>query len=173
MRPRGFTLVDILLASVILAIAVTAVIKLMSMATLSNGQTAKLTQAINLANNIHELAMRMPVRSTYNGTTYPYTRPSGQAPSVNSNVMWLDGYTFDPPVDSLGNAISNSSGQEYLPGWSQVCAVNVFDIANPAGAEPAQSQWDSCPRLLKVTINFNGKPIYKTSWIISPTISPI
>lgn len=169
-KKSAYTLTDVLVATVIVATSISAAMAFMTAGTSANGQTAKLTQAITLANNIHELAMRMPIRDDYNGSSYPFAKPNGATPGVGNNILWLNGHTFDPPVDSLGIQLTDGA-QSLFPGWTQQCTVSVFDIADPTQSPPPAPS-NTNARQLRVTVTKDGDPIYTATRIFAPTVEP-
>jgi prepilin-type N-terminal cleavage/methylation domain-containing protein len=95
---RGFTLIEAAMATVIIGVAFTAMLQLLAAGTVANRESTDLTTAINLANNIHEAAMRMPYDDLFD----------------------LEG-PHNPAVDSR---LQNLNG---MPGWSQVVDVRYVD----------------------------------------------
>ena len=97
-RPRGFTLTETALATVIIGVAFTAMLQLMAAGTIANRESTEMTTAINLAGNIHEAAIRTPYDELFD----------------------LAG-THNPAVDAT---LTNIPG---MPGWSQVVDVTYVD----------------------------------------------
>ena len=97
-RPRGFTLTETALATVIIGVAFTAMLQLLAAGTVANRESTEMTTAINLAGNIHEAAIRM-----------------GYA-----DVFDLEG-THNPAVDATLTGIPG------MPGWTQVVDVSYVD----------------------------------------------
>src|SRR5438128_1594415 len=94
---RGFTLIETAMATVIIGVAVVALLQLLAAGTMSNAAGKELTTAINLANNVHEIML-------------------GQS----FGGMWgLNGTTCSPPVDCTGAAIQNYGN------WSQAITVQT------------------------------------------------
>jgi len=59
-RRTGFTLVEAAMVTVIIGVGVMAMLTLLAAGTAANEDATQLTEAINLANNIHEITMGMP-----------------------------------------------------------------------------------------------------------------
>ena len=97
-RPRGFTLTETALATVIIGVAFTAMLQLLAAGTVANRESTEMTTAINLAGNIHEAAIRKPYEDLFD----------------------LAG-THSPAVDATLTAIPG------MPGWSQVVDVTYVE----------------------------------------------
>ena len=95
---RGFTLIEAAIATVVIGVGFTAMLQLLATGTVANRQAAELTTALNLAGNIHELAVR---------TTY-------------DQLGALEG-THHPAVDAKLNSLSG------MGDWSQVVDVSYVD----------------------------------------------
>lgn len=98
-RPRGFTLMEASLATVIVGIAFTAVLQLLAVGTMANMQSAEQTTGVNLARDVRELLLQKKYTTlpTYNNVSYT------------------------PPQDSRGIAISE------LATWKQTITVQAVD----------------------------------------------
>ena len=97
-RARGFTLIEVAIATVIIGVAFTAMLQLLAAGTVANKEGTELTTAIHLAGNIHEASLR---------TDY-------------DDVFSLEG-TYDQPLDANLRPITT------LPGWQQVVDVSYVD----------------------------------------------
>src|SRR4051812_20028639 len=96
--PRGFTLMETAMATVIIGVAFTAMLQLLAAGTVANREGTELTTAINLANNIHEAAIRKPYVDLFD----------------------LDGL-HDPAIDGEENDVVG------MPGWTQLVDVSYVD----------------------------------------------
>ncbi|CAA9445280.1 MAG: hypothetical protein AVDCRST_MAG64-4483 [uncultured Phycisphaerae bacterium] len=104
-RRRGYTLIEVAIATVIIGVGFTATLQLLAAGTVANREAAELTTAIHLAGNIHEASLR---RS--------YTTMFGLETSHN------------PPVDA------NLRTMTGMAGWQQVVDVTYVDrnmVTNP------------------------------------------
>lgn len=81
----GFTLVEVVVATIIVGIAVTALVTGVASATRVNGQSQKLTTAVFLAQELREWTLRLPFDS-------------------------LTGGTYAPPIDGTGAAMTDRPG---------------------------------------------------------------
>ena len=164
-RRHGFSMIDVVLATLIVGLLFVMSFQLASIGTSSTHDSVQLYNAIHLANNIHEFALAKPL---IKGTTGSYTTTATN-PTAFTNVSNLDGWSSPAsgPIDSSGNTIGN------MPGWSQSCQVKAFNSSSPStfyGPTDNTNTTDVNFRKLTVTINFNSKVIYTCSWILAPTI---
>jgi hypothetical protein len=105
-RRRASSLMEAMLATMLVGIGVTALLALLGAGTMANARATELTVALNLANNVHEYSMPL----TFDG------------------AVALDGRTFSPAIDSSGDAISG------MDTWAQVLTVHRVSPADLAGA---------------------------------------
>src|SRR4051812_13484267 len=107
---RGFTLMETALAQIIIGVGVTAMCELLATGTSSNIAANELTTAVNLANNVHEMAVGLPFAD------------GGSAVIGSYHKIWdLNNVTFSPPIDVTRTSISSYSG------WSQQVTVQTVD----------------------------------------------
>jgi prepilin-type N-terminal cleavage/methylation domain-containing protein len=99
----GFTLIEICVATVIIGVAVTALMTGIASGTRVNDAGQNLTEAIFLTQEVRECTLKLPY----------------------SSVAGLGGTTYSPPIDGRGQTI----GQ--LSGWSQAVAVAYMNPASP------------------------------------------
>lgn len=156
-RSRGFTLLETALTTVIIGTGVIALIQLLAAGTMSNGSATELTTAVNLANNIHEIALALPFINPNN----PTSTTSGGATTFN--YLWdLNGNSYSPPLDIRKNAINTYSN------WSQVVTVNSVDQTNLTAIRPNGVPPTGQPTArLTVVISHHGKAVYQASWLIA------
>src|SRR5688572_14180125 len=95
---KGFTMMEASMATVIIGVGFVALLELLAAGTGANARSAELTTALNLANNIHEAAVR---------TEY-------------ADVFTLEA-THDPAVDG------ELATLEGMAGWSQVVDVSYVN----------------------------------------------
>jgi type II secretory pathway pseudopilin PulG len=149
-KSRGFTLIDIMAALVIVGTAIAAVMHFMASSTSANATSGRSSVAIVLSRNLYEYAL------TLDPGLVPATHPS----TVISYVAQLNGQTFSPAKDARGVDITN------MPGWSQrvqVTTVNRLDLTSTA----AVTATADAVRRLQVTVLYRGRAVYDASWILA------
>jgi Tfp pilus assembly protein PilV len=166
-RRRGFSLIDAAITTMIVGFGTVAMMALLVAGTSANQQAARLTTAVNLASDIHELCDRLPFAASNNS----WGIPSGSTISslmTSGNLTWLDGAaanptgeTFSPPLDATGAAISTMSG------WSQVVSVSSVNSTNIDSIASSNSTATYPMSRVTVTIEFGRQQVYQTSWLVA------
>ena len=98
-RARGFTLLEAMLATVIIGLGVVAMSQLLATGTMSNLEGAELTTGVNLARNVREKCLNVKF----------------------ANMPALNGTTYNPAIDSTGASITG------ITNWTQAIAVTPVD----------------------------------------------
>jgi type II secretory pathway pseudopilin PulG len=154
-RRRGFTLIEAALVTAIISIGVVAMLELLAVGTISNGNGAEQTTAMNLAKNIREMTFGMAPCDPDNPTNWGCE--SGETAAAHyDDIDDLDGITFSPPIDARRQNLSSYGN------WSQTITVKTVDpdrltLTVPNGTAGA----------LRITcqIKHNGKDVGWMSWI--------
>lgn len=151
---------------VIVGTGVMALLQLIAAGTMVNASGTNLTTAVNLANNIHEISLGLPIQNSSN--TLPITKESG--PPTGYTRLWsMNGDTYSPPLDVTRQPIASYSN------WSQIVTINSVDWNNVTGVRPnnngvdpnnASVPYDPMARLT-VVIKHNNQVVYQTSWLIT------
>ncbi|HEY8749251.1 MAG TPA: hypothetical protein VIM11_14810 [Tepidisphaeraceae bacterium] len=156
-RRPGFTLVEAALTMVIIGTGVVAMLQLLAAGTMSNGAAAELTTAVNLANNVHEIAIALPFKSTTNPTSTTFKDTGGPA---NYTYLWdLNGDSYSPPLDIRRNAITAYAA------WTQNVTVQSVDPRNLDAPRPNDITLPTAR--VSVVIKHGTKTVYKASWLIA------
>src|SRR5437762_14079317 len=72
-RRRGFTLIEAAIVTAIVGIGIVGVLELLAAGSMANADSAELTTAVYLANNINEMVQGVPyanLKATYDNHTY-------------------------------------------------------------------------------------------------------
>src|SRR5256885_5915585 len=83
-RRRGFTLMEASLVTVVIGVGIVAMLQLLASGTMVNGYSNEQTAAVNLANNIHEIATGLPY---YDPDTPPKTTPAWNTPETGNTAF--------------------------------------------------------------------------------------
>jgi len=145
------------LATVIVGTGVVALLALFAAGSNSNARGAETATAVNLSNNIHELMMTLKFTDSSNH----WGLDSGETTSNCDDVEDLDGATFNPPVDSRRQPLSE------LTGWSQSIAVHSVDPNNITFKESTNSSLTYPMMQVTVTIKRNGRQVYQNSFLVT------
>ncbi len=154
---RGFTLIEVAVATVLVGLGVVALMVASGSATRVNDANHKLTQAVILVQELREWTLRLPFSDPDPEDQGNPPGPDGVDPQVFvddlDDLMYV---TFDPPRDGQGNAIAD------LPGWSEIITLSW---RNPDDVTNVVSAGTSDVIHVYVAIFFNGKEILKTTWL--------
>jgi|SRR5579859_1711260 len=154
--PRGFTLVEAALTMVIIGTGVMAMLQLLTAGTMSNSSAAELTTAVQLANNVHEIALSLPFTCAANPTSTTFKDSGGPA---NYTYVWdINGDTYKPPLDIRRNQIANYTA------WTQQVTVQSVDPTNLDAVRPNSVSLPTAR--VTVVILHNAKKVYKATWLI-------
>lgn len=108
---RGFTMIEVAIAIVIVAVGVMAVQGLVSSSTMVTLKTNELQTANTLAQSLHERCIGID----------------------RAALLSLSGTTFSPPIDNQGNVIST------LPNFRQRIDVGYVDPRSITGTSPDET----------------------------------
>jgi len=156
--PKGFTLLEVLLATIILGIGIAAALNSMITGTVMNAESEKLTNATFLAQEVREWTQNLPFQDT---DTQDMLNPPGPdsegafGPYVDDLDDLLDA-EFSPPVDSMGNPIAG------LNGWTQAITLSWRQEADPSIVVP-----DGASDLIYVQVRIisAGEVILSSGWL--------
>ena len=150
LRSRGFTLVEALLAAVVLAMAVTAITMPFSSGAMNDQVDARHTLAVNLAQEMMEEILSKPF-SDPQGASAPGPEPGESRRAYFDNVDDYHGYTEGE------GSIANRSGEVVTDpaakGLSRRVTVQYVYVA---GQETSQD-----PSFVRVVVEvrYNGDPV--------------
>jgi type II secretory pathway pseudopilin PulG len=136
-RRGGFTLIEAAIVTAIVGIGIVGVLELLCAGTMANADSAELTTAVYLANNIDEMLQ---------GKTYSTLKST------------YDNKTYAPPVDATGGALSGFTG------WKQVVTVKYVDHNLLTSVVP-DAQVEPTSRVT-VLILHNGQGVYSATWVV-------
>jgi prepilin-type N-terminal cleavage/methylation domain-containing protein len=155
---RGFTLLEVSLALVVISVGVTSVVQLLASGTFSNIDSNDTNTAINLANNIHELTFNLHFTSPTNpGHWGPET---GETLATYDDMDDFDGQVFSPPIDARRQTLN------MFAGWSQTVSVqsvdpNMLTLVVPQATSPVER--------ITVTVKRGSTIVYVESWNVVAT----
>jgi prepilin-type N-terminal cleavage/methylation domain-containing protein len=134
---KGFTLLEVLLAAVILGVGIAAALNSMIFSTRSNAESNRLTEATFLAQEIRTWTESLPFSDQ---DPSDMLNPPGPDSYDDMGVGYVDDLDdlyysdFSPPRDSLGNPIDR------LSGWVQRVRLSWRSEADPQiEVEPGSS----------------------------------
>jgi Tfp pilus assembly protein PilV len=137
-RPRGFTLIEAAIVTVIVGVGIVGLLELMAAGSMVNATSTELTMGVFLASNIDEMM---------------------QGASYSTLHSTYDNKTFSPPKDARGVDLSG------FPGWSQQIDVSYVDPDMLTSSVPdTQVEWTS---RVTVKIVHDGRVVYTAQWLVA------
>ena len=133
----GFTLIEAAIVTAIVGIGIVGVLELLAAGSMANADSAELTTAVYLANNINEMVQGVPyanLKATY------------------------DNHTYSLPVDATGAGLSGFAT------WKQVVSVKYVDHNLLTSVVPDSQIEPTCR--ITVTILHNGYAVYVAKWVV-------
>ena len=153
------TLIEIAVATAIIALGVTAIMVSSTSTTQVNSTGHKLTKALFLAQEIREWTLKLPFSDTDPGDKENPPGPDGTDPQVFvDDLDDLMDVTYSPPRDGQGVAIAD------MPGWSQQISITWH---NPSSLLQIVAPGSSNVVAVEVKINYQGQNILTTSWLVA------
>ncbi len=160
-RPRafrkGFTLVEVAIATSIIGLGVVAVMAACQARTQAIAGSSQLSRAVFLAQEIREWTIKLPFSDPdeADAGNPPGSDPT-DPPGVVDDLDDLLGATFDPPKSGYGAGITD------MVGWSETITltwVNPQDltVVAPGGSDVVQ---------VEVGVEFNDRQVLSTGWLV-------
>ncbi len=157
-QSKGFTLAEVLMATVVMGVGVTAIMGALRSGTRVNSGASDMSQAVLLAQELRERMGQLPFSDT---DQEHQENPPGLDEASISYADDMDDYnhqTFCPPISSMGDSLANMSR------WSQTVDItwkNDNNIAAGVGDGASDTAY------VKVTIRHDGEVVLTTGWIVS------
>lgn len=155
----GFTLIEIVVATVLIGLALVAMMASAGSNTRVNDAGTKLTQGTFLAQEIREWSLSLPFRDQDPGDLGKPPGPDGSDPQV-----WVDdlddlmNVTYCPPRDGQGYAIAT------LPAWSQTITMTWRD---PNNLSNTVSDGTSEVIYVNVDVKHRNNLVVSSRWLVT------
>jgi prepilin-type N-terminal cleavage/methylation domain-containing protein len=153
-RSSGFSLIEVLIAAVLVGLAVAALLGASRSLTMANASGADLSTAEFLIEQIRELTTLLPVIDPQTGTATFGHEETGLA--NYDDLDDFDGANFSPPISADRAVLSN------LAGFSQQVTVENVNAAN---FEQVAADHSSNFVRVRVKVLLNLREISSVSWI--------
>ena len=106
--PRGFTLIECMLAMVIVSVGLVSSVRLFAACTQQSITANQMTTAMLLAGHIREAMVGLSFNDPISGKTN-FGFEAGETLASFDDIDDFDGQTFNPPIDSLRATITSMS----------------------------------------------------------------
>jgi len=175
-RPRfagGFTLIEAAMVTVIIGVGVMSMLQLLAAGSAENGDAARMTTAMTLANSVREMSLGLAFYDTQQQNGNPHVWDSKEATvETYDNVMDLDG-----PVDTWDKPEQANGWQKFSPprdgtrqvingytNWAQYVKVETVSRDDLTTRLPH----DPDAEVVRVTakITKDNVEVYRSSWLV-------
>jgi len=156
---KGFTLVEVLVATILIAIGVTSLLAAMATSTQSNTAGRDLAQGSLLCQEIREWTLRLPMIDPDEADQGNPPGNDGSDPQTFvDDLDDLMGVTFSPPRDATGAVIAD------MDQWSQTINItwrNASDISSIV------TDGTSDVVYVEVVVSRLGNEVCRTGWVVA------
>jgi prepilin-type N-terminal cleavage/methylation domain-containing protein len=153
-RGNGFSLIEVLIAVILIGLAITALLAANGSFTIANSAGTDLSTAEFLIEQIRELMALLPVVDPQTGTAT--FGPEETSLTYYDDLDDFDGASFSPPIDANRNVLNDFAA------FSQLVTV---ENVNPSNFEQVVSDHSTSFVRVTVKVLLNTKEITSTSWI--------
>ena len=158
MRTRGFSLIEVLIASMLVGLAIAALVVANGTFTMANYAGADLTTAEFLIEQIREMTAMLSVMDPSTMTPPQFGVETDEASvAAYDDVDDFDGVTFSPPIDAARMPLPD------LAAFTQLITVDRLNPSNfnEVWADTAASDFFR----VTVSVTQNGRPISSANWV--------
>ncbi|MDD4889874.1 MAG: hypothetical protein PHU85_08065 [Phycisphaerae bacterium] len=157
----GFMLIEAALTTVIVGVAVVALLAVIGASTRTNGSNRDMTRALFLAQEIREAMAPLPARQP-NGRFGP---DAGETLATFNDQDDFNGLSCSPPINAQRQTLSTADWS----GWRQEVSVANVDPNYLAGHQTFAPGTTDMIRVT-VTIRRGTLTIYQTSWLVAAVV---
>jgi prepilin-type N-terminal cleavage/methylation domain-containing protein len=152
----GFSLIEVLIAILLVGLAVASLMAANSALTRANGAGTDLSTAEFLLGEIRELTALLPVVDPDGGSTFGFE--TGEVLLTYDDLDDFDGEVFSPPIGADRVALTDSAAFSQQITVENVSASNFEQVV---GKDHSLSDFVR----VTVTVFLNSRPISSASWL--------
>ncbi len=153
-REKGFSLIEVLIATVLVGLAIAALVAANSSFTMANDAGSELSTAEFLIEQIRELTTMLPVVDPETETaTFGPEEPNV---ATYDDLDDFDGASFSPPIDGM---------RARLTSYPQFCQQIAVQNLNPTNFDEVVDDHSSAFVRVTVIIYQNSLQVTSASWI--------
>jgi type II secretory pathway pseudopilin PulG len=155
MKKNAFTIIEALIAIILVGIAIASLVAASNSFTKANGAAAELSTAEFLVEQIKELTALLPLTDPNTGTS-TFGPEAGETLANYNDLDDFDGSIFSPPINTAREVLSDFAG------FSQ--QITVQNVSN---MDFQQVVADHSSYFVRTTVKIllNSKEIISASWI--------
>ena len=155
---RGFSLIEVAIATILIALGVIALMVASGSATRVNQANVEMTQGVILAQELREWTLNLPFSDPDPGDLGNPPGPDGEDPQVFvDDLDDLMGVTYSPPRSGTGSSIAD------LTNWSETISITW---RNPNDILTTVADGASDIVHVQVTISNGGSAVLTTGWLV-------
>lgn len=168
-RRRGFTLIEAALTTVIVGVAILALMGLSGALTSQNANAGQSTTAMLLASNIQESMAGLSFNDPAYANTY-FGPEAGETLASYNDVDDFDGQTISPPIDAARDPVAGLSQYSQVISVLPIYANKLNSNTNPTSLDLPKTAYTGAVRVM-VRVMYKRHPnavaeeVYRTSWI--------
>ena len=151
---RGFTLIEVLIATILVGLSIAALVAANGSFTMANGAGADLSTAEFLVEQIRELTTLLPVVDPQSGTTT--FGPEEATLAGYDDLDDFNGATFSPPI---------KANKATLPAFDAFSQEVTVQNVNRTNLEQVDDTHTSPFVQISVRIFQNGREVTSASWV--------
>jgi prepilin-type N-terminal cleavage/methylation domain-containing protein len=151
---EGFTLIEVLIAAILVGLAVAALVGANGALTMANGAGTDQSTAEFLAEQIREMTAMLSVVEP--GASPPTWGPEETTLTAYDDLDDFDGRTFSPPIGANRGVLNEFSA------FSQQVTVQNVSASN---FDQAVADLSTAFVRVTVQVSMNGRPIVSASWV--------
>ncbi len=154
----GFTLIEALIASIIVGLGITALLMASKSGTQVNAGAREITHAVNLGQEVREWTLKLPFADPETPDNPPGPDGAEDPQTFVDDLDDLASVTYSPPRDASGQAISD------MTGWSQ-----QITLSWRAPTNISQTVSDGASEIIyvEVVISYEGQSVVTTGWLVT------
>ncbi len=155
----GFTLTEVAVATVLVGLALTALMVSLAAGSRTNRSGQQLTQAVFLVQEIREWTLKLPFSDPDANDANNPPGPDSSDPQVFvDDLDDLMNVTYSPPRDGQGQAIAS------MVGWSETLTLtwrNPDNLTSVVAAGSSDIIW------VTVDVSYQSQPVLSSGWLVT------
>ena len=167
--PRGFTLAEAALTTVIVGLGILSMIELFATCTIQNAAGARMTTAMLLTSHIQEAMAGLPFNDPLTSSSHFGPEP-GETLATFNDVDDFDGSRFNPPIDATRQRLPLQQQYTQVVSVMPVYTNQLSANTNESAPTISKTTYTGAVRV-RVKILYQRTPadpaaeVYRASWI--------
>ena len=154
----GFTLIEALIATIIVGLGITALLMASKSGTQVNASARGITHAINLGQEVREWTLKLPFQDPETPENPPGPDEAEDPQTFVDDLDDLASVTYSPPRNASGQAIADMSD------WSQQITLSW---RNPDNLSETVADGASEMIYVEVVVSHGEQSVLTTGWLVT------